>query len=299
MKQLILTLVVLVGLGCAKETETVRVEATPADNSRVVALEQSLLLNFNNDALLAARVSALEAAQANMTQQHVSLHSQIAQLRLEMQTADANQQQVLQTEINNRIVADQNLQAQLTTIQQSVGSQISALNVSVTQYVNQQFTNITNNSGVQQAALDALNISISNLTNRVINLENNGATDQELADLRLYINNNFATIAMFNALSGTVNNLSTQVTNLNNTVTNLTNIVNGQQMTMVKAPCANAKEMFIKVGGKYYAAMNVYGQCEDLDKVYLAELGINITYRTTDGMNCNFKVLSNGTLQAQ
>lgn len=277
----ILLIVLLLTLGCSKETQTVTVQV---DNSRVEQLERSLQLNFQNDALLAARVTTLEASRSRFDE----LQLQINQLTASMNSADNTQQQAIQQQIANYNA----MQNQINNMQTLMNSSVSQLSVTVNNYIN--------NSNTSNQALDALNASITNLTNRITYLENNVATDQELQDLRLYINNNFATIAMFNSLTNTVNNLNTQIVNINNSVTNLQTIVNnGSGTTMVKAPCSNAKEYFLKTNGKYYAAMNIYGQCDDLDKVYLAELAINVTYVTTDGTACRFKVLSNGTLQQQ
>lgn len=276
-----LLLLPLIMLACSKETQTVTVQA---DNRRVEQLERSLQLNFQNDALLAARVAALEAGQSQLT----DLQIQINNLTAAMNSADNTQQQAIQQQIANYNA----MQNQINNMQQLMNTSVSQLSVTVNNYIN--------NSNTSNQALDALNASMANLINRVTYLENNMATDQELDDLRLYINNNFATIAMFNSLSNTVNNLNTQVVNINNTITNLQTIVNnGSGTTMVKAPCSNAKEYFLKTNGKYYAAMNIYGQCNDLDMVYLAELAINTLYQTTEGTNCKFKVLSNGTLQQQ
>lgn len=304
MKKLVMVLM-LVLAGCAKETETIRVEAKDgsANDARLQVIEQSLTLNSQNDALLAARVSVIENTLAQHNAEHTRLQNEINQLRLDMQNADQSQQQALQIEINNRIAADANLQAQIQALQTSVNQQISNLNTSITAYINQQLlavnTNITN-LDARITALQAMNQTINNLTVQVNNIVNqNGVTQQQLDALQLYINNNFATISMLNAVTNTVNNLNTQVVNINNSVTNLTTLVNGQQVTMVKAPCSNAKEFFIKIGGKFYGAMNQYGYCDDLERVYLAELAVNTLYQTTDGTNCKFKVTTSGTLQQQ
>lgn len=279
-------LTALLFLGCAKETQTVRVEA---DNSRVEALERSLQVNYQNDALLAARVTALENAQTNANNTHILLQSEIDALEAQMNTASASQQQALQAEINARIAADNALQAQLNALSQLLNSSMTQLNVTVNNYIN--------NGNANQQALDSLIASLANLTQRVTLLEQNGATDQELQDLRLYVNNNFATISMFQALQNQVSNLNTQVVTLNNTVTNLQTIINGSAMTMVKAPCSNSKEYFIKTNGKFYGAMNMYGQCNELEKVYLAELASNTLYQTTDGTACKFKVINGNLVQ--
>lgn len=264
-------------MACTKETQTVTVQA---DNSRVEQLEKSLQLNFQNDALLAARVAALEANQYRFD----VLQAEIDALQASQNSQDSNIQQLI---------------GQYTAQQQQINNMSTMMNTSMAQ-LNVTVNNYINSSNVSTQALDALNASIANLTQRVTQLEQNGATDQELADLRLYVNNNFVTIAMFNALQQQVTNINNTVVNLNNTVTNLNVLVNsGNSVTMVKAPCSNSKEYFMKVGGKYYGAMNVYGQCDDLDMVYLAELAVNALYQTTDGTNCKFKVTSSGTLQQQ
>ena len=128
-------------MACTKETQTVTVQA---DNSRVEQLEKSLQLNFQNDALLAARVAALESNQYRFD----VLQAEIDALQASQNSQDSNIQQLV---------------SQYTAQQQQINNMSTMMNTSMAQ-LNVTVNNYINSSNVSTQALDALNASIANLT---------------------------------------------------------------------------------------------------------------------------------------
>lgn len=214
--------------------QTITVGLTPDQwEARMAALESLLALNSQNDALLLARVEALEA--------------------------------------NDTTLANE----------------LASLNIDITNFVNTQIASL----GI--GALEARVLAVESMLTTMQTLTSTLATRQELSEAMTLISSIYATKAMLDAVEGSLRGL---VTTLDGRVTSLESLVGSSGVVMVKAPCANAKEVFIRTNGKYYADMNILNTTPVSS--YLAELAVNVTYKTTDGANCRFKVDNNGALVA-
>lgn len=275
-----LLLATLLFVGCAKETVTVE-KGAAFDNTRneqrLSALEAAQQLDLANDALVEARISALELS--------------------------------LATEISARQSGDEALAQEISALRSQMSASMTALSNDIRNYIDVQISTVNQTNSdlaARVSVLEGLSSTVSSLVNRVTALETGLlATTEDLEAFKLLVNGTYATMDMLTAVEGNVSTLSTMVATLSGTVTSLQTEL-ATKASLVKAPCANAKEMLLKVGNTYYADINTSSLMSVVgisvlgsSSSYIGQLATNTTYTTNDGTNCRFKATPSGNLIQQ
>lgn len=299
MKQILTVALFLFAMGCTK-TKTVVVETPKFDNTtneqRLTALEAAVQINYTNDALLAARVDALENLQRENEQRIYDLQQDLNYIDQQYQAADEEQRAELELERQARLAKDEDLQRQIDEMKGYVDNSIYILGQDITQFVNSQITMVNTDVTSLSSRVLALESVNNTLTMLISQLQSGTVTREEFEAYQALVASVYATKDMLSAVDGRITNLATQVMNVSGTVTNLQTVVSGlSSMSLVKAPCNGSTEVYLKVGTKFYGNIGGGNGVAGILFSYLSELTAGVQYRSNDGTNCKFKVL-NGTL---